>query len=235
MSRVTREARYQMTKDGGLVLLYEDTYEYSGPVAECKGDDVAKKQMEEQNKLQKDAYDLMKQRQNEVNSAVGKYMTGDIGYDPAQLALLRSQLLNQLALSYDQAGANARTALARNGSDTIDGPVGGDYVRGIAALEGGLASDRAAGLANIDLDNLKTALTNKFNAASLINGQAASLSFPIGSFGQGASSALDSFIEAKNAPGFLNSLTTTLGKGLGTMATGGIGNLFNKIPGMAKQ
>ena len=195
-----------------------------------KGEGTAKAQLALQNKLQQQAFDLMQQRQTQVNSAVGKYLSGDVGFDPAQLATMKSQFLNQVAGNYNQGAKNVMTALARRGSISSAQPVGGDYARGIASLEGAQASDTASGLANIDLSNLQQAITNKFNAASLINGQSAQLTSPIATFGSGASNALNQYVQAANSgfgATFMHGLGGTIGQGLGTIATGGIGALGN--------
>lgn len=202
---------------------------YAHPVSGGKGSGEAKKQLDLQNQLTQKAFDLMQARQNEVESGVGKYLSGNIGFDPQQLAEMRAQFLNQNALNYNQGAKNVMTALARRGSVSSDQPVGGDYTRGIASLEGAAASDRASGLANIDLANLQQALTNKFNAASLINGQAAQLTSPISSFNSGASNALNQYVYAANqgfGNAFMKSFGGALGAGIGAGVTGGIGGMM---------
>lgn len=189
------------------------------------GTGTSKDQLAQQNALQKQAFDLMQQRQNQVGGAVSKYMSGNVGFDPQQLALLKSQFLNNTAGQYQNAGANVRTALLRSGSSDGRAPVGGDYVRGISGLEGGLASTTASGMHNIDLQNLSQMLTNKFNAASLINGQAAQLTSPISSFGQGASSALDNYVKASNS-GFGSAFSTAFGSALGKGASAAAGGML---------
>jgi len=197
-----------------------------------KGDGTAKDQLAQQNKLQQQAFDLMQAQQKKVSDAVSGYLSGNQGFDPQQLALMRSQFLNQNAQSYNQAGKNVRTALLRSGSLDGSTPAGGDATRGIASLEGAMASNASSGLANIDLQNLQQALNNKFNAASLINGQAAQLTSPISSFGSGASNALNQYVYAANQ-GFGNQFSkafgSTLGAGLGAGLTGGAGNLASSF------
>jgi hypothetical protein len=145
---------------------------------------------------------------------------------------MRAQFLNQNALNYNQAGKNIMLALKRRGSAPADAPVGGDYVRGLASLEGAAASDRSSGLANIDLSNLQQALINKFNAASLINGQAAQLTSPVSTFGSGANNALNQYVYAANQ-GFGNAFTSALGKGLGEglgkIGTGAFGGVLKSL------
>lgn len=195
-----------------------------------KGDGTAQQQLDEQNKLQQQAFTAMQAQQKQVNDAVSPYLSGNIGFDPSQLASLRSQFLNQESQNYNQAGKNVRTALMQRGSLNSTQPVGGDYTRGIASLQGGLASDTAAGLTNINLQNLQQALTNKFNAASLVNGQSAQLTSPIASFGSGASNALDQYVFAANQ-GFGNSFTKAFGGALGnTLGSFGVSSSTSHTP-----
>jgi hypothetical protein len=202
---------------------------------------VAQRQQKAELQMQKQSFDMLQQRQNQVGGAVGKYLSGNVGFDPQQLALMKSQFLNQNAAQYNQAGRATRTALLRSGSADSMTPAGGDYVRGISGLEGGMANNASSGIANINLQNLQQALNNKFNAASLINGQAAQLTSPISSFGQDASSALNSYITAANSGfgatlgrGFANGLGSAVGSGIGAFATGGFGSLGSMLGGGGK-
>lgn len=197
-----------------------------------KGEGTSKQQLAQQNALQQKAFDLMQQQQQKVSDAVSGYLSGNQGFDPQQLALLKSQFLNSNAAQYQQAGKNVRTALLRSGSADSSVPAGGDYVRGISGLEGAMASNASSGLANIDLQNLQQALNNKFNAASLINGQAAQLTSPISTFGAGANDALNQYVQASNS-GFgamlSKGLGAGLGMGIGSGLTGGFGNLLSSF------
>jgi hypothetical protein len=181
---------------------------------------VAQRQQKQELANQQESFDLMKQRQNQVSGSVSKYLSGNVGFDPQQLALMKSMFLNQNAQQYQQAGQNVRTALLRSGSADSSVPAGGDYVRGIAGLQGGMANNATSGIANINMQNLSQMLTNQFNAANLINGQAAQLTNPIASFGQGASSALNSYITAANS-GFGATLANSFGSQLGKTLGGG--------------
>jgi hypothetical protein len=215
-------------------MVSADWHETAGTVAACKGEGAAREQMKEQTKLQKEAFSLMKAQMAKVEGGVGKYLSGKEGFDPQQLAIMRAQFLNQMGKNYNSAGSNIRTALARRGSLDSSAPVGGDAVRGLSALEGSLASDTSSGLANIDLQNLSQALTNKFNAANLMNGQAATLTSPISSFGSGASNALNQYVQASNS-GFGAAFMRTLGGGLGGgIAKGAIGAIGSVLPGFGQ-
>ena len=197
------------------------------------GSGASKDQLKQQNALQQQAFDLMKQAQGKVSDAVSQYLNGaGQGFDPQQLALLKSQFLNSTAKQYQSAGQNVRTVLLRSGSMNGASPLGGDAIRGIAGLEGGLADTSSSGLANINLQNLQQALNNKFNAASLINGQAAQLASPIATFGSGANNALSNYVQAQQSTFgnmFGRSLGGALGQGLGQGLTGGFGSALSGL------
>lgn len=211
--------RVEIDIETGAVLGSE-SYEYDGPVAECKGDGTSKDVLKEQQKLQQDAYNNLLARQNQVSGAVSKYLSGNVGFDPAQLAALRTQFLNQNAQAFNTAGQNVRTALLRSGSMTGTAPLGGDAVRGIAGLQGAEANNVSQGLTGINLQNLQQMLANQFNAASLINGQAAQLASPINSFTGGIGNALSNYVQASNT-GFGNSFANSFGRALGNTLGGG--------------
>ncbi len=221
---------WQMT-DAGYELLEKEEIAYSGPLELSKGGDVAKSQMNEQNTLQKAQLDRQIKLYDQINAGVGKYLSGDIGFDPATQAAMRSSTLDQNALSFNQAGNAVRDNLtARGGDGSL--PVGGNYVKGISSLMGAGASAKAAGLQNLDIMNSQQALTNKFNAGSLLSGNAASMNSPISTFGSGASNALNQYMSAANN-GFLSSFSRglggSLGGGVGAFATGGFGGLGSML------
>jgi hypothetical protein len=221
---------WQMTEDG-YELLEKEEFDYSGPIDMAKGGDTAKKQMDQQNKLQQAELDQQNKLYSQINAGVGKYLSGDIGFDPATLASMRSQFQDSNALAYNQAGQGVRDALtARGGDGSL--PIGGNYVKGISGLMGSAASSKAAGLQNLAIMNSQQALTNKFNAGSLLSGNAASMNSPISTFGSGASNALNQYMQAANSgfgASFMRGLGGSLGAGIGSFATGGLGGVASSI------
>lgn len=168
---------------------------------------------------------------NKLQSGFSQYLTkGGQGYDPLQLALTKSQFLNSDTSQFNNARQGVMSSLAGRGAGGNNLPVGGDYVRGLSGLYGQEASNRSSGLANIDLSNLQQSLTNRFNAGSILSGNAATLNSPIASGTSGAGNALDNFTKAGLTPGFgsmlLGSLAGGLGQGLGAGLTGGIGGIL---------
>lgn len=221
--RVYTEAAYSW--NGRCYELSKATwFEYAGSLEFSKGADVANQQRQQELNMQQQSFNLMQQKQAQVSNAVSRYLSGNVGFHPAALAAMKSQFLNQNAAQYNQAGRNVRTALLRSGSASSSVPAGGDYVRGISGLEGAEANNATSGIANINLQNLQTMLNNQFQAANLINGQAAQLTSPISSFGQGASSALSTYGQLANT-GFGSAFTQALGN---TLGGGGVTASFTK-------
>jgi hypothetical protein len=199
-------------------------HEYSGTVAECKGDGTAKAQLKRQNELvDKQLAEQQKIRDN-ITGNFQKYLTGSgEGFDPAQLAAMISQFQNQNDAAFNSAGQNVRAAIAARGGSDL--PISGDAVRGLSGLEGARATSQAQGLTGIKLADLQQAITNKFNAGNLESGQAAQVGGNVGTFNAGANSALDQYVKAANTgfgSAFTNAFGGALGKGLGTATAAGI-------------
>lgn len=196
------------------------------------GTGTSKDQLVLQNKQQQDALDQQKAIRDQVMGGVGKYLNGTVGFDPQQLAIMQSQFLNQNTANFNQAGSAVKSALASRGAGGGDLPVGGDYTRGIATLEGAKANSQSQGILGTNLANLQQALSNQFNAASVANGQSAQIGQNIGTFGSGANNALNQYVSASQN-GFLQQFTkgigSSLGQGLGAIATGGVGTALGGI------
>jgi hypothetical protein len=97
---------------------------------------------------------------------------------------------------------------------------------------GAAAASQAQGLLGLQQQNAMQALQNKFNAAGLLTNQAQIYSAPQSVAGSGATSALQSYINARNT-GIMQTLAggfaQGLGSGLATGVTGGLGNLMSNI------
>ena len=199
------------------------------PIADCKGQDTAKAQLDEQNALQQQALAQQKAIRDQIMGSVGKYLSGNIGFDPQQLAIMQSQFLNQNAANFNAAGGQVLSGLQARGVAGGDMPAGGDLTRGLEALQGARATSQSQGILGTNLANLQQALTNQFNAASVASGQSAQLGNNIGVFGQGANNSLDEYIKAANSSPFMNMLGQALGAGIGAVATGGIGSALGGI------
>jgi hypothetical protein len=171
--------------------------------------------------------------QESIRARFNNYLDKNEGFDPVQLALMKSQFLNSNDAAFNSAGEGVRSALVSRGVGTGQLPVGGDFVRNISSLYGQKASAQSQGLMGIDLSNLQQALTNRFNAGSLLNGQAAQLAGNVNTFTGGAADSLKSYTEA-NKSQFLGGLGAGLGKGLGDLISFGgtqaIGSFGKKPP-----
>lgn len=201
------------------------------------GTGTSKDQLRRQNDLVDQQLAEQKAIRDQIMKATSQYTTGaGEGYDPAQFAGMISQFLNQNTANYNQAGQSVMSSLAARGAGTGQLPVGGDYTRGLEDLQAAKATSQSQGILGANINNLQQALTNKFNALGLQSGQGAQLGSNIANFNQGASSALNDYVQASQN-GFLNQFAKGLGggigqgigSGIGTGFSGGITNIFKKF------
>jgi hypothetical protein len=221
-----------------MQLLEADCCEYQGPVAQCKGAGTADAQRQQELGMQQQAFNSQMAQLSQLQSYMAPYMTAQgQGYTPQQYAAMQSQFLNQNAQQFQNAGEAVRAALLARGGGTGTAPISGDYTRGISSLMGAAAASQAQGLLGLQQQNAMQALQNKFNAASLLTNQAQIYSAPQSVAGSGASSALQSYIQAKNSglmQQFMSGLGQGLGGGLSTGLTGGLGTALSGLGGISK-
>lgn len=193
-----------------------------------KGADTADAQRKQELSMQTQAFNTQQAQLKQLQGSLQGYLSGKQGYSPQAMAGMTSQFLNNNNQTFNQAGQQVRSALGARGSGTGQLPAGGDYTRGIAGLMSAKAGNQASGLLGLNVQNQQQALQNQFNAANVLSGNAATLTGTQGVAGAGASSALGSYIQGSNAPGFFQSLGTGLGQGFGAGITGGIGSMLAK-------
>jgi hypothetical protein len=115
-------------------------------------------------------------RQHGISDPVIKsmtpYLTATEGYDPAIKRMMGDEAISDISRGYGSAYGDVRAALRARGSGGGDLPVGGDFARGIAELAGGKADAISTARRTINLDSVKQALANKFNASSVLMGGA---------------------------------------------------------------
>lgn len=209
-------------------FLAGECYEYDGPVAELKGAGTADSQRQAELGMQQKAFNAQMTQLNQLQTAMTPYLSGQIGYSPQQYASMQSQFLNQNAAQFQNAGQAVRQALLARGGGLGDMPVSGDYTRGISSLMGAAASSQAQGILGLQQANAQQALQNQLNAAGILSGGAQILGQTQGVAGSGASSALSSYIQAKNQ-GLMQQFMSGLGGGLGSLATGGLSGIAGGI------
>lgn len=222
-----------MAKQAGNWTATIDRYLAEGrTVSGGKGGDAANQQRKQELAMQQKAFDAQQQRLTQQQNAFQKYTEQNIGFDPQQYAAMQSQIQNQNTSQFNSAGAQVRSALLARGAAGGSQPVGGDFTRGIGGLMGAQASDLSSNLNQLRIANAQQSLANRFNAGSLLSGNAATLTGTQGVAGGAASSALSDYIKAKNS-GFLQSFASgfggALGGGLGAGVTGGIGTAASKV------
>ena len=206
-------------------VLEEEGYDYDGPVAECKGDGTAKAQLNDQNQLQQQAFDAQMGTLNLVKDNLKGYLSGNLGFTPQQKSYMTSQALNQNSEKYNQAGNQVRSALAARGLSGTQTPGGGATAGILSGLYGAKASDASNAINTINLQDSQQALNNKFNAASILSGNAQTLGGSLGVFGAGANNSLNQYVTASNqgfGAAFTKGLGGALGAGIGGAVTGGI-------------
>jgi hypothetical protein len=235
MTRVTTKITYDMAT---MEVLEHEWYDYDGPVAECKGDSYAKQVSKDQFDLEKAQIAKQNAEFDFVKGNISKYLTGNEGFNPEQMAMLRSSFLNDNASAYSDAGSSVRDMLTARGGDGAL-PVGGNYVKGISGLLGAQASAKSSGLLNLGIMDQQQALNNKFNTASVLSGNGAALSSSIGSTAGAGSSALSDYIKSKSqgfGAHFMDALGSGLGGGIASIATGGLSGMLGKagVPGQVK-
>jgi len=226
--------------DGNVVE--EDSYEYFGPVSEAKGSGTQKQdnQLALQNSLQQNQLNQQNQYLGKVSDSLSPYLTGaGQGFTPAQLAAMNSQAIDQNSSQYNAAGNQVRQALLARG-DYGNGPLSGTGVAGISGLLSGKAGDLANALRTNTLNDAQQNLTNRFNAASVLSGNANTLAGNVGTFGSGANSALGALTQKQIADAqnsFMANLSRGLGSGIGQAAGGfataglggGLGSALSKV------
>jgi len=205
-----------------------------------KGGDEAKAAQKRNEDRQDKAFNFQMQGMTDVRNALQKYLTGNVGFDPQQLAAMTSEFMGQNAADFANARAGVTSMLASRGAGGGQTPVGGDYTRGMSGLFGSEAQSFAGSMNSIRMQNALQALNNKFQASNVLSGNAAALSSPISTFGSGASNALNPYMQAANSGfgatfmrGFGGALGTGLGTGLSTFGMGGlskVGGMFRPKP-----
>src|SRR4030095_4885649 len=101
-----------------------------------KGSDEAKASQKRNEARQDKAFNFQMQGMTDVKNALQKYLTGNVGFDPQQLAEMTSDFLGLNANDFNQARAGVISALASRGAGGGQIPVGGDYTRGLSGLFG---------------------------------------------------------------------------------------------------
>lgn len=227
--------------DGNVVE--ENSYDYFGPIAECKGDsgtNTQQQQLNLQNTLQQQQLAQQNQYLSQVSGALAPYLSGKgQGFTPAQLAAMNSQAIDTNATQYNGAGNQVRQALLARGENGQT-PLSGTGVAGISGLLSAKAGDLANALRTNTLNDAQQNLSNRFNAASVLSGNANTLAGNVGTFGSGASSALGALTQkqisdqqnsflATLARGFGGGLGAGLGGGVSSGLTGGIGTALSGL------
>lgn len=169
---------------------------------------------------------------SQVQSAVSPYLSGNVGFDPAQLAAMKAGFVDNVGNQFQSALANTKMDIARRGGGGMM-PSGGMEGRTFGNLEAARAGTTSMGLRDIDLQNLQRMLANKQWATGVLGGMATSLNpaqyqapnanlFNVMAQSQ-ANSGLGSFLKP-----FLSSL----GQGAASALTGGLSGVMGNMGSM---
>jgi hypothetical protein len=175
-------------------------------------------QLNTQNQMQQQQQASQNQLLQQNNTALSPYLTGNQGFTPQQLSAMNSQALDQNALQYNGAAQSANSELAARGEGLGNTPGSGVAATGYGNLQAAKAGNLSNSLQTITLNNAQQGLANKFNAASVLSGNAQTYAGNVGTYGQGASSALNNLTSAQ-----ANTWQSQFGKALGAAAGGAAG------------
>ena len=187
-------------------------------------------QLNSQNQLQSQQQAAQNQLLQQNNTALSPYLTGNQGFTPQQMAALNSQALDQNALQYNGATQQANAQLAARGEGMGNTPGSGIAATGYGNLQAAKAGDLADALRTVTLNNAQQGLANKFNAASVLSGNAQTYAGNVGTYGQGASSALNNLTQAQ-ANTWQSQFGKAAGSALGGAAAGFTGGAANAAVG----
>jgi hypothetical protein len=168
-----------------MVAVCEEGYWYKGPMAFCKGDDLAKEQEQSQINFNNQLMQMMNTNWSNQQQLLS-YMKGKLqpmidnptGYSDAALAAMRTSATDSLSSSYQ----NAQKALnneenAKNGGSDLPA---GTTAQLDAALLNSEATDKANAQNTITMNNANLQESNYWNALNVLNGQTANQYNPLG-------------------------------------------------------
>jgi len=179
-----------------------------------------KGQLQTNNQLQQQQQAAQNSLLQQNQTAFSPYLTGNQGFTPQQLAALNSSALDQNALRFNQATQGANAQLAARGEGLGNTPGSGVAATGYGNLQAAKAGDLADSLRTVTLNNAQQGLANKFNAGSLLSGNAQTYAGNVGTYGAGANTALGDLTQAQG-----NTWQSQFGKALGG-ALGGAAGAF---------
>lgn len=220
-----------------MVAVYEEGYWYKGPIAFCKGDDLAKQQEESQIQMNNQLMAMMNQNFANQQQLLG-YLKGKLqpmidnptGYSDQALAAMRTGATDQISSAYQ----NAQRALnneenAKNGGSDLPS---GTSQQLDAALLSSEATDKSNAQNTITLNNENLKESNYWNALNVLNGQTANQYNPLGyatayNQGSGAVAGLSQAVTASQQSGWTSMLGGLAGGVFGAAGNaGGFGALF---------
>jgi hypothetical protein len=230
--RVITKAVYDIET---LELLHSEGYEYSGPVALCKGDSTAKQAEKQQLAFNTQLMSIFQQQFGQ-QSKIFDYLKGKLqpmidnptGLSAEGLAAARTANTDQFSAAYQNAQRALNAKMAASGESTLPSGVGAQLNEALLNAE---AADKATGQNQITMQNEQLKQQNYWNAVNGLTGQQAQLN-PLGyagsaTAGSGTVANLSQAVTASSGPTFGAILGGVAGGALqGAGAAGGFGKLF---------
>lgn len=217
--RIYTKIVLQMTDDPTVYLPVEAvSFDYSGPIALCKGDPTAQAAEQSQSSFDNTLQQIFQQQYQSQTSQLNylkqqlqpQIANGGQGYTPAQLASLRTSASDTNATQYQ----NAQTALNNQVSQQSGGSklvgVSGATTEADAGLLNAEAQQEASSQNQITQQNAQLQQANYWNSINALNGVAAQAN-PLGyansaTSGSGAVAGLSTANTAANQSQLLGAL-----------------------------
>src|SRR5512146_222669 len=190
-------------------VLGSESFEYHGPVAECKRNDVkgqATQQMQAYQNAALQNLGLQRGMLSPLTGTLQGLVTNPQGFGQDALAAMRTQAINNTAAQFNPMIQQLKTSLASRGLVGGASPTSGIAGRDFGQLYAQEAGTQAQNLSNINIQNALQAQQNRWNAAGSL-GNYASVLNP-NAFVGGSGQALGDLTQLWTAP--------TIGGQLGT-------------------
>ncbi len=182
-------------------VLDEQTYEWTGPVALCKGGESkqaakdAAAQRELDNRIMQEQLAMQRDQLAKVSGGVSQFLTPEgQGFDEKTMAALNANAIEGIPGQFEDARKQMMMALAARGGAGGQLPVGGDFLRNLASFNAARETAKAGALRDVQIKNALANLQNRFTASNALLGVGSQ--YNPSPFISGASSALSSQTEA---------------------------------------
>lgn len=190
-------------------VLEEEGYDYYGPVAECKRNDVKGQATQQMQAYQNAALQNLGLQRGMLSPMTGylqNMVTNPTGFGQDALAAMRTQAINNTASQFNPMIQQLKASLGSRGLTGGASPTSGIAGRDYGQLYAQEAGTQAQNLAGINIQNALQAQQNRWNAAGTLGNYAGILN--PSAFVGGSGQALGDLTQLWTAP--------TIGGNIGT-------------------